>query len=85
MLRPKVKTGTVTLVTFPDADVFRGKEELGRTPLFNAELPVGTHLLMLVGADGAHHRLSMPVKLGKNKPLKMNLADLPDIINRWSA
>jgi hypothetical protein len=75
--KPKVKTGTVTLVTFPDADVFRGKDKLGRTPLFNAELPVGTHLLTLVGADGARHRLSMPVKLGKNKPMKMNLADLP--------
>ncbi len=71
------KTGTVTLVTFPEADVFRGKDRLGHTPLFNAELPVGTHLLTLVGADGVKRKLSVPVKLGKNKPLKMNLDDLP--------
>ena len=71
------KTGTVTLVTFPEADVFKGKEKLGHTPMFNAELPVGTHLLTLVGGDGARHRLSLPVKQGKNAPLKMNLADLP--------
>lgn len=75
--RASTKSGTVTLVTFPEADVFRGKEKLGRTPMFNAELPAGTHLLTLVGDDGARHRLSLPVKQGKNKPLKMNLADLP--------
>jgi len=73
----KAKTGTVTLVTFPEADVFRGKERIGHTPLFNAELPVGTHLLTVIGADGAKRKLSVPVKLGKNKPLKVNLDDLP--------
>jgi len=73
----KTKMGSVTLVTFPDADVFRGAAKLGRTPLFNAELPVGTHMLTLVGADGAHHRLSLPVKAGKNKPLKVKLDELP--------
>ncbi len=73
----KPKTGTVTLVTFPEADVFRGNQKVGRTPLFNAELPVGTHLLTLVGDDGKRRRLSVPVKVGKNKPLKMNLTDLP--------
>lgn len=71
------KTGQVTLVTFPEADVFRGAQKLGRTPLFNAELPVGTHLLTLVGTDGARRKLSLPVRLGKNKPMKLNLADLP--------
>lgn len=71
------KLGTVTLVTFPEADVFRGKDRVGHTPLFNAELPVGTHLLTLVGADGARRKLSMPVKVGKNKPMKVNLEDLP--------
>lgn len=69
--------GQVTIVTFPEANVFRGKEKLGRTPLFNAELPVGTHMLTLIGDDGAPRRLSVPVKVGKNKPMKMNLADLP--------
>jgi hypothetical protein len=74
---PKGKTGMVTLVTFPEANVFRGARKLGRTPLFNAELPVGTHLLTLVGDDGEKHRLSVPVRPGKNAPLKMNLAELP--------
>lgn len=73
----KTKTGTVTLVTFPEADVFRGGQKVGRTPIFNTELPVGTHLLTLVGEDGKRRRLSVPVKMGKNKPLKMNLNDLP--------
>lgn len=73
----KTGSGTVTLVTFPEADVFRGGKKLGRTPLFNAELPVGTHLLTLVGNDGKRRRISLPVKTGKNAPLKFDLADLP--------
>ena len=73
----KTGSGVVTLVTFPDADVFRGGKKLGRTPLFNAELPVGTHLLTLVGDDGKKRRISLPVKSGKNAPLKFDLADLP--------
>lgn len=73
----KTASGTVTLVTFPEADVFRGGKKLGRTPLFNAELPVGTHLLTLVGNDGKRRRISVPVKSGKNAPLKLDLADLP--------
>lgn len=73
----KGPTGTVTLVTFPEAKVVLGRDTLGTTPLFNFELPVGTHLLSLVGEDGARHRLSLPVKAGKNAPVKVNLSDLP--------
>ncbi|MBK7857354.1 MAG: hypothetical protein IPJ65_01770 [Archangiaceae bacterium] len=69
-------TGSVTLVTFPEANVYRGKKLLGRTPLFDAELPVGTHLLFVVGDDGKRRKLSVPVRAGKNAPLKLNLADL---------
>ena len=67
----------MTLVTFPDSTVFDGKNSLGTTPLFNVELSAGTHLLTLVGPDGLKHRLSLPVKQGKNAPLKLELADLP--------
>jgi hypothetical protein len=75
--KPKGPSGTVTLVTFPNATVMEGKNSLGTTPLFNLELTAGTHLLTLIGEDGAKHRLSLPVKQGKNAPLKLDLADLP--------
>jgi hypothetical protein len=74
----KGPTGTLTLVTFPEAKVLKGSTELGTTPLFNVELPAGTHLLTLVGSDGSKHRLSVMVKAGKNAPLKVNLADVPN-------
>jgi hypothetical protein len=74
----KGPTGTLTLVTFPEAKVLKGGTALGTTPLFNVELPPGTHLLTLVGADGSKHALSVMVKAGKNTPLKVNLADIPN-------
>jgi serine/threonine-protein kinase len=74
---PPARTGTVTIITFPDATVFRGKTQIGQTPLFNAALPVGTQLLTLVGADGVKHVLSVPVRDGKNSPIKVKLDELP--------
>jgi serine/threonine-protein kinase len=71
-------TGTITLVTFPESKVFRGNTSLGKTPLFNVELPVGTHLLTLVGDDGSRHALSVPVHAGKNPPVKVTLGDVPE-------
>ncbi len=73
----KGATGTITLVTFPESDVFNGKQHHGKTPLFNIELPVGTHLLSFVGSDGGRHSLSLPVRSGKNAAVKVNLDDLP--------
>jgi len=75
---PAVRTGSITVVTFPEATVFRGKQELGKTPLFNVELPLGTHMLTLVGSDGVRHILSVPVRDGKNSPIKVKLDDLPE-------
>jgi hypothetical protein len=77
--KPKgpVAMGSITLVTFPDSNVKRGGQSLGKTPLFNCELPVGTHLLTLYGEDGSRHSLSVQVKAGKNAPIKVNLADIP--------
>lgn len=69
--------GLVTLVTFPEAEVFRSGRPVGRTPLFNEEWPTGTHLLTLVGADGLKHRLSLKVMPGKNTPVKVNLSEVP--------
>jgi hypothetical protein len=74
---PPVHSGTVTIITFPEATVFRGKQQIGQTPLFNAALPVGTQLLTLVGADGVKHVLSVPVRDGKNSPIKVKLDELP--------
>jgi hypothetical protein len=74
----KGPTGTLTLVTFPEAKVLKGGTALGTTPLFNVDLPPGTHLLTLVGSDGSKHALSVMVKAGKNTPLKVNLADVPN-------
>jgi eukaryotic-like serine/threonine-protein kinase len=75
--RPSGRTGQITLVTFPNAKVFRGKAELGTTPLFNAELPLGTHLLTLVGPDNQRHVLSVRIADGKNTPIKVKLDELP--------
>jgi eukaryotic-like serine/threonine-protein kinase len=74
---PAARTGQITIVTFPAAKVFRGKTELGSTPLFNAELPYGTHLLTLVGPDGAKHVLSVRIADAKNTPIKVKLDELP--------
>ena len=71
------RMGAFTLVTFPEAKVFRGKTELGKTPLFNAELPLGIHLLTLVGPAGDKHVLSVRVAEGKNQPIKVKLDELP--------
>ena len=75
--KKKGPVGTFTLVTFPDAQVFNGSQLLGKTPLFNVELPVGTHLLTVVGDDGIKRRLSLPVRPGKGAALKMKLDELP--------
>ncbi len=74
---PAPRTGQFTLVTFPSAKVLRGKVELGTTPLFNAELPLGTHLLTLVGPDGVKRVLSVRIAEGKNTPMKVKLDELP--------
>jgi eukaryotic-like serine/threonine-protein kinase len=72
-----VRTGQVTIVTFPEATVFRGRQQLGKTPLFNVELPLGTHMLTLVGGDGVKRALSVPVREGKNTPIKVKLEEVP--------
>ena len=76
--RPKVTgSGTVTIVTFPESYVEEGTRKLGKTPLFDLKLPAGTHLLLLTGADGAVHRLSVPVVANQKRVFKMKLDEVP--------
>lgn len=69
--------GTLTLITVPDSTVMRGASVLGPTPLWNAKLPAGTHLLRLKGPDGKVRLLSTPIEANKNTAFRINLADLP--------
>jgi serine/threonine-protein kinase len=41
-------------------------------------LPVGTHLVTVVGPDGVKRKLSLPVQPGKNKPMKLRVDELPE-------
>lgn len=74
---PHVPSGTLTLITVPECTVSAGSRNLGKTPLFSASLPAGTHLLKLKGPDGKQYRLSAPIRAGKNTAFRVNLADLP--------
>jgi serine/threonine-protein kinase len=75
-VKPKAQ-GEVTLVLLPEAVVLKGKQELGRGMMMTFSLPVGTHLVTVVGPDGVKRKLSLPVVAGKNKPLKLQVAELP--------
>ena len=75
--KPVAHLGTLTLLTDVPCQVLKGKGSLGTTPLFNVVLPVGTHLLTLVGPDGQHRLLSAPIGLGKNTAYRVKLSDLP--------
>jgi hypothetical protein len=74
---PAPKAGWVTLAILPEATVFKGKTELGKTPLFNFPLPVGTHLLTVVGDDKVKRGLSVQIQPAKNTAFKMQLSDIP--------
>jgi serine/threonine-protein kinase len=70
--------GKLTLVVMPEADVYRGKKLLGRTPMFNVELPVGEHRLFIIGPDKKRRRLSVPIELGKTEKLRLTLTEIPE-------
>ncbi len=71
-------SGEVTLTLVPDAAVFRGGESLGGGHTVSFTLPTGHYELTAVGADGVQHRLPVFVAVGKNKPLRFSLSDLPE-------
>nr|WP_240359938.1 serine/threonine-protein kinase [Pyxidicoccus trucidator] len=76
--------GKLTLVVTPDAEVYlSGKKKklekrLGRTPMFNVALPVGENKLVIVGPDGKHRRLSVPIEPGKTEKLRLALTAIPE-------
>jgi serine/threonine-protein kinase len=75
---PRAPQGKMTLVIHPEAEVFLGKRSLGKTPLFNAPLPAGTHLLRIVGPDKKTRVLSVPIEAGKTALHRFSLADIPE-------
>jgi serine/threonine protein kinase len=70
--------GKLTLVVTPDADVYRGRKKLGRTPLFNVELPAGDHTLLVVGPDKKKRVLAVPIKAGEKLPMRLKLLEIPE-------
>ncbi len=74
----RVARGKLTLIILPEAEVFRGKRSLGKTPLFNTPLPAGTHLLRIIGPDGKRRVLSVPIKAGETARLRFSLGDIPE-------
>ncbi|HEX8435839.1 serine/threonine-protein kinase [Archangium sp.] len=73
-----VKQGALTLLILPPAEVFLNGRSLGKTPLFNAPVPVGRHLLRIKGADGKRRRLSVPIEAGKTAKFRLALTDIPE-------
>jgi hypothetical protein len=74
---PPVRMGKLTLLTVPEAKVLIGAKSYGRTPLFNAAVPVGMHLLRLQGPDGRIHLFSVQIFADKPARYRFSLADLP--------
>ncbi len=70
--------GKMTLIINPEAQVFLGKKSLGKTPLFNAPMPVGTNLLRIVGPDKKARVLSVPIEAGKTAMHRFSLHDIPE-------
>jgi serine/threonine-protein kinase len=74
----RVPQGKLTLIIMPEAQVFLGKRSLGKTPLFNAPMPVGTYLLHIVGPDKKRRVLSVPIEAGKTTMHRFSLNDIPE-------
>jgi serine/threonine-protein kinase len=72
-----VPTGDVTLAILPEASVFRGRDRLAQGSLVTLSLPVGTHMLTVIGPDAIRRQLSVRVANGKNPPLRLRLEDIP--------
>ncbi|MFL5319781.1 MAG: serine/threonine protein kinase [Myxococcaceae bacterium] len=75
--KAKPMMGALTLVTMPEAEVFRNGTSLGKTPLFRLPMPVGVHLLKLKGPDGKVHNVSAKIEKDKTAAMKLHLDDLP--------
>ncbi|WNG42729.1 protein kinase [Archangium minus] len=73
-----VKKGALTLLVLPEAEVFLKGRSLGKTPLIKVPIPAGTHRLIIKGADGKQHLLSVPIQAGKTAQFKLALKDIPE-------
>ncbi len=71
------KQGTLTLITQPESTVSAGTTALGRTPLIEAALPMGTQLLSVVGPDGNRRILTVVIRPGENTAVRVELESLP--------
>lgn len=72
------RTGALTLVTIPEADVKLKGRSLGRTPLFKVALAPGNHRLELVGADGRARILQVPIETNQTTALRLRLDEVPE-------
>ncbi len=77
-VRSSVKQGTLTLLVFPEAEVFLKGRSLGKTPLINKPVPVGKHLLVIKGEDGKRRVLSAPIFAGKPAQFRLKLTEIPE-------
>lgn len=73
----EVRMGSLSLLTTPSAKVTWGNQALGTTPLQDYRLPVGTHELELLGADGIRRKLNVRIEEGKGSVLSLSLSSLP--------
>ncbi|WP_237080873.1 serine/threonine protein kinase [Myxococcus xanthus] len=76
--RPAKGRGKLTLLVLPEAEVFRGKKRVGRTPMFNVAMPAGEHDLTIVGPDGKKRMLSVPISAGETTQFRLKLAEIPE-------
>jgi serine/threonine-protein kinase len=76
-LTPKGGTGEVTLVLLPHATVVSDGRAVGSGSVVTFSLPAGEHEVLIVGDDGLKRHLTLPVVAGKNKPLKLQVTDIP--------
>jgi len=75
---PASEPGFLTLVTEPKAQVFLGRRDLGKTPLFNVKLPAGQHTLKLVDATDKAHQVPVDIKSGETTSVRGPLSLLAD-------
>jgi serine/threonine-protein kinase len=75
--RFRLKRGSLTLVTRPEAEVYGGNRLLGGTPLFNFPMDAGVHRVRVKGPDGVFRILTVPIQVGRNTAYRIGLDDLP--------
>ena len=67
----------MTLALLPSGTVKFNGQVLASGSFLSFTLPVGLHLVTVVGEDGIERSLSLAVTPGKNKAQKFQLKDLP--------